>query len=132
MTFDAAYINPRSWAPGQLYTALSRIRTEKGIYFEEEVLNEYIITSPEVYAFYKNSNFRLEKEEYNDGLGPSTDDVMRTIRFHANTYIEIEQKLKGVFESIHVYAFEAGEKRKNLDTIRDIYSLPSGQDSTKN
>ena len=94
MTFDAAYINPRSWAPGQLYTALSRIRTEKGIYFEEEVLNEYIITSPEVYAFYKNGNFRLEKEEYNDGLGPSTDDVMRTIRFHANTYIEIEQKLK--------------------------------------
>lgn len=36
---------------------------------------------------------------------------------------EIEQKLKGVFESIHVYAFEAGEKRKNLDTIRDIYSF---------
>lgn len=94
MTFDAAYINPRSWAPGQLYTALSRIRTEKGIYFEEEVLNEYIITSPEVYAFYKNGNFRLEKEEYNDAFGPSTDDVMRTISFHANAYFEIEQRLK--------------------------------------
>lgn len=94
MTFDAAYINPRSWASGQLYTALSRIRSEKGIYFEEEVLNEYIITSPEVYAFYKNGNFRLEKEEYNDALGPSTDDVMRTISFHANAYFEIEQRLK--------------------------------------
>lgn len=117
MTFDAAYINPRSWAYGQLYTALSRIRTEKGIYFEEEVLNEYIITSPEVYSFYKNSNFRLESEECADVAGPSLDDVMKTIKFHADAYIEIEQKLKCI-ETKGISNKE--EEGKNLRTRLEI------------
>ena len=36
---------------------------------------------------------------------------------------EIEDRLSGVFENISVFAFEAGEKRKNLDTMRDIYKF---------
>lgn len=36
---------------------------------------------------------------------------------------EVKESLERIFERVYVYAFEAGEKSKHLDTIRDIYGF---------
>lgn len=53
-TFDRAVISPETFAAGQLYVALSRVKSEKGLCLTGNILPEYIITDDKVMDFINN------------------------------------------------------------------------------
>lgn len=53
-TFDKVNINPYCWDCGQLYVALSRVKTIEGMYLTEIIKPSYVIASDKVVEFYNN------------------------------------------------------------------------------
>lgn len=53
-TYEAANIDPRSFSPGQVYVALSRIRSKEGIRLLHRIRECDVITDPAVIEFYEN------------------------------------------------------------------------------
>jgi ATP-dependent exoDNAse (exonuclease V) alpha subunit len=51
-TYEKAIISPNSFAEGQLYVAVSRVKSADGLMFTSEILPEYIKVHPLVLAFY--------------------------------------------------------------------------------
>ena len=51
-TYDALSVNPYSWEPGQLYVALSRVRSIDGLYLDGYMSGKFVITSEDVLNFY--------------------------------------------------------------------------------
>ena len=58
-TFDKAVIAPKSFAPGQLYVALSRVRSLNGLFLTEDILPEYVIADATALKFIKDG-YRYE------------------------------------------------------------------------
>ena len=57
MTLTAANIIPECFAPGQLYVAMSRVKTAAGIYIDGEIRAEDVMASPDVTEFYNSLVF---------------------------------------------------------------------------
>ena len=55
-TFDKVNLNPYCWDCGQLYVALSRVRTIDGLHLTQPIHLRYLITSSDVKKFYNNFN----------------------------------------------------------------------------
>lgn len=53
-TVDAAIVSPRTFAPGQLYVALSRVRAPTGLRLTERLTSDMLITSDEAQRFAEN------------------------------------------------------------------------------
>lgn len=51
-TYDSANLYPYSFMPGQLYVALSRLKSIDKLYLAAEIKPEYLITSTDVLKFY--------------------------------------------------------------------------------
>lgn len=62
-TFDKAIISPESFAPGQLYVALSRVRAAEGLYLTKPISYEYVKADPIALCFIRNGyKFELPAE----------------------------------------------------------------------
>lgn len=53
-TFDKVNLDPYCWDCGQLYVALSRVRTIQGLHLIQPIDTRYLITSKDVINFYRN------------------------------------------------------------------------------
>lgn len=53
-TFDKVNLNPYCWDCGQLYVALSRVKTIDGLHLTEQIRPSYLIASSDVKEFYRN------------------------------------------------------------------------------
>ena len=93
MTFDSIILQPRSWAYGQFYTALSRIRSLNGLYLQSKVLPEYISTSPEVIAFYNDQELSISPAP-TKLLSPSWEALGKTLNQLVSAYLQIREQLK--------------------------------------
>ena len=58
-TYEKALISPDSFADGQLYVAISRVRSPEGLYFDSPILPEYIKVNSLVNDFYKNFEYEV-------------------------------------------------------------------------
>lgn len=70
-TFDAVNIDTRCWEASQLYVALSRVRSPKGIHLMEKIKPSSIIVDKSVVNFYKRINGEdiiPQKEETIEGI----------------------------------------------------------------
>lgn len=62
-TFDKVIITPDIFATGQLYVALSRVRTPEGLTLTKEIEDGTVLTDPIVTAFYNNNyTFDVKKK----------------------------------------------------------------------
>ena len=53
LTLDKVILNPKCFAPGQLYTALSRVRQIENLILTQKIRPQDVIASPEVIDFMK-------------------------------------------------------------------------------
>lgn len=62
-TFSKVNLNPSAFSPGQLYVALSRATDVEHLYLEDYIREDYVMTSTEVYKFYKELEEKIKKEK---------------------------------------------------------------------
>lgn len=53
-TYDSITLDPRCWSPGQLYVALSRLRSINGLHLTRTIRPGDVIADPDVLRFYEN------------------------------------------------------------------------------
>lgn len=58
-TYDKVIVTPDSFADGQLYVAISRVKTIEGLFLDSPILPEYIKVNPLVNKFYESFNFEV-------------------------------------------------------------------------
>lgn len=51
-TYDRAVVHPSCWERGQLYVALSRVSSAKGLYLTNKIQEKYLIADNKVLSFY--------------------------------------------------------------------------------
>ena len=61
-TFSKVNLNPSCWDSGQLYVALSRVKSIDGLYFTRPIYDKYLFLDPKIAEFYRN----LEIDEQED------------------------------------------------------------------
>lgn len=60
LTLDKVILNPKCFAPGQLYTALSRVRRIENLILTQKIRPQDVIASPEVIDFMKQVGWYIE------------------------------------------------------------------------
>ncbi len=84
----------------------------------------FVKTASKEYPIYINDDFSaLEKAFFDAGFEGKKACIIADSNTEALYLEEIEKIAKGCFSEVFSYAFEAGEKSKNLDVIRDFYSF---------
>ena len=53
-TFSKVNLNPSCWDSGQLYVALSRVRSVEGLHFTRPLYDKYLFLDPVIAEFYRN------------------------------------------------------------------------------
>ena len=52
-TFSRVNLNPSCWDSGQLYVALSRVRSVDGLHFTRPIYDKYLFLDPKIASFYR-------------------------------------------------------------------------------
>lgn len=64
-TFDKVQLNPYCWSPGQLYVALSRVKTLAGLSLTNIIESEYLVTDQSVIDFYSDNYCEITTHDEN-------------------------------------------------------------------
>ena len=62
-TFEKIILDPKAFADGQLYVALSRLKSIDGLYLTEEINAEYLKTNKKVKDFYENYSYTVSEAQ---------------------------------------------------------------------
>lgn len=62
-TFEKIILDPKAFADGQLYVALSRLKSIDGLYLTEEIKAEYLKTNKKVKDFYENYSYTVSEAQ---------------------------------------------------------------------
>lgn len=104
-TYDSANLHPSCFAAGQLYVALSRVKSMKGLHLVAPIKDDYLITSQSVLDFYGDMRKTASKGQHGgkrEGAGRKTKYGCETITMrvpkHLKADIEafIKTKIGGV------------------------------------
>lgn len=96
MTFTEAKIVPNGWAYGQLYTALSRVKSKAGLHLQAKIMPDYVKTSPEVVQFYAGEKLSIAPEP-KKRIYPSWEALGSILTAYGNKYMKAvtqEEKAK--------------------------------------
>lgn len=77
-TFDKAIIDPYAWDNGQLYVALSRVKTSEGLQLSKRISQNYLTANSSVLEFYKKyEEFLAKKDEDNKAAVQKDENIDR-------------------------------------------------------
>lgn len=98
LTFDQAIIDAGSaFAPGQVYVALSRIRSLRGLVLRSKINPSNIFTNKEVVAYSKNI---LPEEEYDTALHASQQAYLMNLLLSTFDWEDLGEKTRSIQEIV--------------------------------
>lgn len=71
-TFDSVALLPKFWDYGQLYTALSRVKSLEGLYYEKPISYRILKTSPLVKDFYRELHEHQNEKQFETAIEESS------------------------------------------------------------
>ncbi|MFV0506875.1 MAG: helix-turn-helix domain-containing protein [Bacteroidales bacterium] len=118
LTFDKAIIDVnRAFAPGQIYVALSRLRSIEGLILTSRIPSEGIPISSSIETFAQQ---KKSKRELLPILQQAADNYLQSFCMHAYDFSSLMQELRYHLESYNK-AENRSEKQKHKDWATSIY-----------
>ena len=111
-SFNKVNLDPYSWDVGQLYVALSRVRSIDGLYIKGGIKPEYLQTDKDVLEFYRTMSGGPVKKEADEKRSRG-----RPKKFHGASTVmrvpnELSEPLKRILED-----WSENEKRNELELV---------------
>ena len=129
LTLNKAKISPDgAWENGQLYTALSRLKSEQGLCLMGDVLESHIKTSDKVKAFYNGKDLGISAAPPRDKNQKLWNQVRIELEKLKNEYDKVEKKL--VKEKNEEKKLELQEKW--FDSAKNIFDKFLSKSDEKN
>ena len=107
-TFDRVVINPYAWDSGQLYVALSRVRSSSGLQLSAPILSRYLIADGQVLDFYE---IYPQKEE---AAAPTSYDLQLAAMYFPKLY-------EGILHEV-VQSLLHNDKERFLEIARRVWA----------
>ena len=115
-SFDNVNLDPYCWVSGQLYTALSRIRTVQGLYLLRHLDSEYLVTDDEAVRFMKMAEQRGKMTLSGSSLSltaKSAKNTGRPLQYGMNTIaVRVPEPLKETIRQVCKEWAEDPDRRK--------------------
>lgn len=129
-TYDKCVVSPNSFADGQLYVALSRVKTIEGLYLTDYIQSEYIKVNSLVKDFYENHEIKIpdwiikKKADLNKKVKTKNTRKTSKSKTNKNTKITKSTKIrknadKNTTKSVKTVKKKPQVKKKTVKTIKN-------------